>query len=87
MLLIAGLIQPLTQQPRYYLLTTVRQPPRHISWFVPAARSRLARGPSPGSTARLSRLAGASLLTQLPPTPCPYSPRRLAHVPRSSRCR
>ena len=44
MLLIAVLIQPLTQQPRYYLLTTVRQPLRSISWFVPAARSRLACG-------------------------------------------
>ena len=44
MLLIAVLIQPLTQQPRYYLLTTVRQPLRAISWFVPAARSRLACG-------------------------------------------
>ena len=46
MLLIAVLIQPLTQQPRYYLLTTIRQPLRHISWFAPAARSRLAYGPS-----------------------------------------
>lgn len=44
MLLIAGLIQPLTQQPRYHLLTTVRQPLRYISWFVPTARSRLIVG-------------------------------------------
>ena len=53
MLLIAVLIQSLTQQPRFYLLTTVRQPLRHISWFVPTTRSRLAYGPSrlptPGS--------------------------------------
>ena len=84
MLLIAVLIQSLTQQPRYYRLTTVRQPLRSISWFVLAAPSRLACGPSTASTARLSRLAGASLLTRLPPMPCSYSPRRLAHVPCSS---
>ena len=118
MLLIAVLIQPLTQQPRYYLLTTVRQPLRSISWFVLAARSRLACGPprlptpelplsggpsqqaphqhrhrplgrllaapSPAHTVRLSCLAGASPLTQLPLMPCFYFPRRLAHVPCSS---
>ena len=54
MLLIAGLIQPLPQQPRYYLLTTVRQPLRHISWFVPAARSRLACGSSRPADTRVA---------------------------------
>ena len=60
MLLIAVLIQPLTQQPRYYLLTTIRQPLRHISWFVPTARSRLARGPSRPPTPELPLMAGPS---------------------------
>ena len=59
MLLIAGLIQPLTQQPRYYRLTTVRQPLRHISWFVPTTRSRLA-------AARPVRLTPELPLTTVP---------------------
>ncbi len=111
MLLIAVLIQPLTQQPRYYLLTTIRQPLRHISWFVPTARSRLARGPSrpptpelplttgpsqqasqpvPAPTSRPPRHCPAPATSSLPilsPRPAPTPPRRLAHVPCSSRCR
>ena len=111
MLLIAVLIQPLTQQPRYYLLTTIRQPLRHISWFAPAARSRLAGGPSrradtqvaalgrpvtagvspvPAQICRSPRRCPAPATSSLPiPTPAlPVLPsRRLAHVPRSSRCR
>ena len=68
MLLIAGLIQPLTQQPRYYLLTTIRQPLRHISWFVPTTRSRLARGPPRPTDAQVAThgrpvAAGASAST------------------------
>lgn len=111
MLLIAVLIQPLTQQPRYYLLTTIRQPLRHISWFAPAARSRLAYGPSRPTDTQVAALGrpvtagvsastgtGTSVTSSQPrpsdvisahplATPCSYSPRRLAHVPRSSRRR
>ena len=113
MLLIAVLIQPLTQQPRYYLLTTIRQPLRHISWFVPTTRSRLACGSSrPAGTrvaahdrpvaAGVSASTGTDLATTSSPPrpndvisahpasdsrPAPTPPRRLTHVPRSSRCR
>lgn len=75
------------RQARHRRLAAVLRLLRYISWFVPIARSRLARGPSPAHTVRLSRLADASPLTQLPLTPCFYFLRRLAHVPRSSRCR
>lgn len=60
MLLIAVLIQPLTQQPRYYLLTTIRQPLRYISWFVPTARSRLTCGPSRPPMPKSPLMAGPS---------------------------
>ena len=77
MLLIAVLIQPLTQQPRYYLLTTIRQPLRHISWFVPTARSRLACGSSRPADTRVAA-HDRPLTGGISPVPAlaPRSPRR-----------
>ena len=75
----------------------VRRCPSRHSWQARRSRrlsqhrhrplGQLLAAPSPAHTVRLSCLAGASPLTRLPPTPCSYSPRRLAHVPCSARCR